>query len=91
MMFRRRRSVYRVPPQAEQPAALVPHCDQRVLHAPGECEHCDTFPELQSVRQLWGIAFTGHQPGPGQICCPSDFLRGLNGADVWPGNRREAR
>lgn len=39
-----------------------PHCDQRVLHAPGECEFCDACPEWQALRKAWGIAFTGKIP-----------------------------
>jgi hypothetical protein len=39
-----------------------PHCDSAVLHAPGECEYCDGRPEWQSLREAWGIAFTGHAP-----------------------------
>jgi hypothetical protein len=39
-----------------------PHCDQRVLHAPGECEYCDQRPDWQALREAWGIAFTGHIP-----------------------------
>ena len=41
-----------------------PHCDARILHAPGECEYCDLHPEWQELRKVWGIAFTGHLPGP---------------------------
>lgn len=41
-----------------------PHCDARILHAPGECEYCDLHPEWQELRKMWGIAFTGHLPGP---------------------------
>ncbi|MEU7174649.1 MULTISPECIES: hypothetical protein [Micromonospora] len=40
----------------------MPHCDQAVLHAPGECTYCDAHPDWQELRQLWGIAFTGHTP-----------------------------
>ncbi len=40
------------------------HCDARVLHAPGECQYCDLHPEWQELRKAWGIAFTGHLPGP---------------------------
>lgn len=40
-----------------------PHCDQRVLHRPGECRYCDLHPEWQELRERWGIAFTGHSPG----------------------------
>jgi hypothetical protein len=39
-----------------------PHCDQRVLHAPGECEFCDGNPDWQALREAWGISFTGHAP-----------------------------
>lgn len=39
-----------------------PHCDQRILHAPGECEYCDANPQWQELRKAWGIAFTGHTP-----------------------------
>jgi hypothetical protein len=67
--------------------ATFPHCDQRVLHAPGECEYCDRSPEWQQLRVDWGIAFTGHPPVGEQISCPSDFRRGLRQAEVWPGNR----
>lgn len=41
-----------------------PHCDARVLHAPGECEYCDRHADWQELRQAWGIAFTGHSPNP---------------------------
>lgn len=34
-----------------------PHCDPRILHAPGTCEYCDQS-GLQEVREAWGIAFT---------------------------------
>lgn len=42
--------------------AFAPHCDGRILHAPGECWSCDLYPDWQKLRELWGIAFTGHQP-----------------------------
>jgi hypothetical protein len=65
-----------------------PHCDQAVLHAPGECQYCDACPEWQGLRELWGIAFTGHAPTDAQISCPSDFRRGLGEAGRWwPDNR----
>jgi hypothetical protein len=64
-----------------------PHCDQSVLHAPGECKYCDAHPDWQELRESWGVAFTGHQPGPAQISCPSDFRRGLAQAHEWNGNR----
>lgn len=40
-----------------------PHCDQRVLHGPGDgCEFCNAKPEWQQLRVAWGIAFSGHVP-----------------------------
>lgn len=39
-----------------------PHCDQRILHAKGECEFCDRHPDWQELRKAWGIAFTGYTP-----------------------------
>lgn len=39
-----------------------PHCDARILHAPGTCEYCDQVPEWQLLRRAWGIAFTGCVP-----------------------------
>jgi hypothetical protein len=71
-----------------------PHCDQRILHAPGECEYCDAHPEWQELREAWGIAFTGHPPADDewtrQLPCPADFNRPANsGADHrrWGGNK----
>jgi hypothetical protein len=74
----------------------LPHCDQRVLHAPGKCTVCDGFPMLQEIRELWQIAFTGEKPvdlaenrwttrGP-VLPCPAEYLRGKN-AEAWSGNR----
>lgn len=72
-----------------------PHCDQRVLHAPGECEYCDRHPDWQELRQVWGIAFTGHPPTCGedswtkQLPCPADYNRppgAGNDHRRWAGN-----
>lgn len=66
-----------------------PHCDQSVLHAPGECRFCDECPDWQAYRQLAGIAFTGHEPkplydgGPPEAPCPSDYRRGTGHAYSW--------
>jgi hypothetical protein len=71
----------------------LPHCDQSVLHAPGECVHCDQHPEWQALRVMWGVAFTGHPvvaDTNDKVPCPSDYVRGLGGAHSWPGNRPEA-
>ena len=63
-----------------------PHCDQRVLHAPGECEFCDEQPMWQYLRQAWGIAFTGYEPENKELPCPANYARGET-VDYWPGNR----
>lgn len=64
-----------------------PHCDQRVLHAPGECEYCDRHPEWQELRQAWGIAFTGYEPEGKELPDPATHARGVNILNAWPGNR----
>lgn len=30
-----------------------PHCDQRVLHAPRECQYCDKHADWQALRAAW--------------------------------------
>jgi hypothetical protein len=73
-----------------------PHCDQRVLHAPGECEYCDRHPEWQELRDAWGIAYTGHSYDKnGQLQktqfgviqpCPAEAGRGMESINSWGGN-----
>lgn len=75
------------PPSGGCPSRTPPHCDQLVLHAPGECRYCDANPDWQTLRELWGIAFTGHAPGAHQVPCPSDQRRGTGQAHTWGGNR----
>lgn len=65
----------------------TPHCDQRVLHAPGECEHCDKHPMWQALRQFWGIAFTGHEPKEDQLPDPATAARGFETVNAWSGNK----
>lgn len=62
-----------------------PHCDQRILHAPKECEHCDGHPEWQELRVAWGVAFTGYEPEGTELPCPADSARG-NNHTKWGGN-----
>lgn len=38
-----------------------PHCNQDVIHAPGECYYCDKVPELQRIRQASGTPFTPNE------------------------------
>jgi hypothetical protein len=67
-------------------APQFPHCDPRILHAPGECEFCDMHREWQILRQYWGIAFTGYEPEGGELPCPADYTRG-DAHKLWHGNR----
>lgn len=65
-----------------------PHCDARILHAPGACEHCDRS-GLQRARSAWGIAYSGEAPTAGQVPCPADaaVAAGERGDyNRWPGN-----
>ncbi len=66
-----------------------PHCDARVLHAPGFCEYCDGHADWQALRETWGIAFTGQTPVADQFPCPADTARPPNASNDhrhWAGN-----
>jgi hypothetical protein len=67
--------------------ATMPHCDSRVLHTPGECAFCDQYPAWQEYRQVMGIAFTGHEPRPDELPCPSTLRRSMEDIQAWSGNR----
>lgn len=62
-----------------------PHCDPRILHAPGECEFCDKHKDWQELRLKWGIAFTGFEPEGTELPCPADHARG-DAHTKWYGN-----
>jgi hypothetical protein len=64
---------------------IMPHCDTRILHAPGECQYCDGRPDLQKARERMGINFTGHKE-EGKGPCPADSIRGDTHTE-WGGNR----
>ena len=67
-----------------------PHCDARILHAPGECDFCDTHQEWQELREAWDIAFTGHPATVDGLPCPADHQRppGSPGDHrLWGGNK----
>ena len=68
--------------------APYPHCDSDVLHAPGECEYCDEYPEAQHERIDNDINFTGHHHAD-KATCPSEMARPLETIERWPGNRAE--
>ena len=63
-----------------------PHCDQRILHAPNECEYCDMYPQWQQLREVWNINFTGHYD-VGKAVCPAEKERGLGRVNEWSGNQ----
>jgi len=68
-----------------------PHCDQRVLHAPGECEYCDAHPDWQELREAWCINFTGNHItndtyNRKYLPCPSEVARPLDLINQWDGN-----
>ncbi len=62
-----------------------PHCDQRVLHAPGECVYCDSHGLWQALRIAWGIAFTGYEPDGTELPDPATHARG-DSVNKWRGN-----
>lgn len=64
----------------------APHCDQRVLHAPGECWACDGYPQWQWARIVQQINFSGEHD-PKKASCPSLMNRTEEKINRWPGNR----
>ncbi len=62
----------------------MPHCDARILHAPGSCGYCDDS-GLQPVREVWNIAFTG-APEEGKTQCPAEAERDEESLAAWGGN-----
>lgn len=70
----------------------APHCDQRILHAPGKCQFCDRHPEWQELRVMWSIAFTGQAPVVGGLPCPADNARPKDSPGDhrrWVGNQAQ--
>ncbi len=65
--------------------APFPHCDQNVLHAPGKCEYCDEYPEMQQERQRQHINFTG-EGNRNKAQCPAEARRSLANINKWGGN-----
>ncbi len=65
--------------------APFPHCDSLVLHAPGECEFCDDYPDAQQDRIAKRINFTGHK-NPHKEQCPAEKRRSLDNINRWYGN-----
>jgi hypothetical protein len=73
------------------PTPTFPHCDARILHAPGHCEYCDIHPEWQKLRIVWGVAFTGFEPDAGELPDPATNARGLDHLNQWGGNRPKSK
>ena len=79
----------KVKPEIEKPFRFItqfPHCDQRILHAPGECNYCDENPNWQELRVAWGIAFTNYEPEGTELPCPANYARG-DLVNKWGGNQ----
>lgn len=76
----------KIEPRLLQVSGIFPHCDQRILHAPGECQFCDANPDWQALRKAWGICFTGYTPEKQELPCPADHARGDN-HKLWYGNQ----
>ena len=66
----------------------MPHCDTKILHAPGECHHCNLYPEYQRYRQVAGINFTG-ESNANKAPCPSLWNRTAEQRDNWEGNKAQ--
>jgi hypothetical protein len=66
-----------------------PHCDQRVLHAPGTCDVCDEHEEWQELRDAWGINFTG-ESDVNKLTDPAEAVRPLETIYAWEGNRPQS-
>lgn len=69
--------------------APFPHCDPKVLHAPGKCEYCDEYPAMQEERKLDGVNFTGEYNSALKPC-PAEAERPLAVIDKWSGNKAKA-
>jgi hypothetical protein len=44
------------------PEVVFPHCNPKVLHAPGECRYCDDHPDWQKLRKAWELPFSDYDP-----------------------------
>ncbi len=67
-----------------------PHCDHNVLHAPGKCEYCDQFPQLQAARFLYGINFTNESVKT-KLTCPAEAVRPRSIINRWFGNKESTK
>lgn len=65
-----------------------PHCDSRVLHAPGTCKYCILSPGLIIDRIRTKTNFTNTDI-EGWAPCPAVEARGIESINAWPGNTTE--
>ncbi len=70
---------------------MFPHCDPKILHAPGKCTYCDDCKEWQELRKVWNIAFTGDSNPEGKIIDPAEAERPLEIINRWGGNAATAQ
>ncbi len=78
-----------MPGRPEGDRAFAPHCDQRILHPPGECVYCDGYPDWQELRTRWGIGFTGAPRTASLLPDPADYARPPGSTSdhrLWGGN-----
>lgn len=57
------------------------HCDDLVLHEPGECTYCDSYGKRAQRRRIdFGIPFSGQRGAPDALFRPDEVIR------QWSGN-----
>lgn len=71
--------------QVHSDGTLFPHCDMRILHAPGQCDVCDQYPRWKALREIWNVNYT-NQNNPKKTKCPAEAIRG-DLVNHWHGNR----
>lgn len=66
-----------------------PHCDDKVLHARGDCRYCSLaqYERLHALRAEMSIAHSGAMVETDQDPCPSEAYRPADIIERWPGNR----
>lgn len=66
-----------------------PHCDQRILHRPEDCEYCAHADIMQAERALLGVRNTGVEGDQdGRVHpCPAELARSKESLAHWGGNR----
>lgn len=63
-----------------------PHCDDLILHAPGECKVCDYYPTLQQLLVDLRVNYTGGRKA-GFATSFAERRRPLHCVYAWEGNR----